>query len=125
MILQIIRRTIQPGTIVLEIKGSLHSGPECTKLGQEVDKLIEERQTCVIFDMSGVTHADSAAIGAIVKCFSKLKAVNGALRIASVQPMVDYSLKLTKVDRVIDVFPSVEQAAKGFSMPDANTRPRA
>ena len=125
MILQIIRRTIQPGTIVLEIKGSLHSGPECAKLGQEVDKLIEERQTCVIFDMSGVTHADSAAIGAIVKCFSKLKAVNGALRIASVQPMVDYSLKLTKVDRVIDVFPSVEQAAKGFSMPDANTRPRA
>ena len=125
MILQIIKRTIQPGTIVLEIKGSLHSGPECAKLGQEVDKLIEERQTCVIFDMSGVTHADSAAIGAIVKCFSKLKAVNGALRIASVQPMVDYSLKLTKVDRVIDVFPSVEQAAKGFSMPDANTRPRA
>jgi anti-anti-sigma factor len=125
VILQIIRRTIQPGTIVLEIKGSLHSGPECAKLGQEVDKLIEERQTRVIFDMSGVTHADSAAIGAIVKCFSKLKSVNGALRIASVQPMVDYSLKLTKVDRVIDIFPSVEQAAKGFSVPDANTRPRA
>ena len=121
MILQITRRTIQPGMIALEIKGSIHSGPECAKLGQEVDKLIEERQTRVIFDMSAVTHADSAAIGAIVKCFTKLKGVNGALRIASVQPMVDYSLKLTKVDRVIDIFPSVDQAAKGFSAPDASS----
>ena len=119
MILQITKRTIQPGTIVLEIKGSLHSGPECAKLGQEVDKLIEARETRVIFDMSGVTHADSAAIGVIVKCFTKLKGANGALRIAAVQPMVDYSLKLTKVDRIVDIFPSVDQAAKGFSVPDA------
>jgi anti-sigma B factor antagonist len=125
VILQITRRTIQPGMIALEIKGSIHSGPECSKLGEEVDKLIEARQTRVIFDMSGVTHADSAAIGAIVKCFTKLKAANGALRIASVQPMVDYSLKLTKVDRVIDIFPSVDQAAKGFSVPDANSRHQA
>ena len=125
MILQITKRSVQPGTIVLEITGSIHCGPECAKLGQEVDKLIEARETRVILDMSGVTHADSAAIGAIVKCFTKLKAVNGALRIASVQPMVDYSLKLTKVDRVIDIFPSVDQAAKGFSVPDASAHPPA
>jgi hypothetical protein len=35
--------------------------------------------------------------------------------------MVDYSLKMTKVNRVIDIFPSVDQAAKGFSVPDAST----
>ena len=125
MILQFNKRTVQPGTIVLEINGSIHCGPECLRLCQEVDKLIATSETRVIFDMSGVTHADSAAIGAIVKCFTKLKSANGALRIASVQPMVDYSLKLTKVDRVIDIFPSVDQAAKGFSSPDASTRPPA
>ena len=125
MILQITKRTVQPGTIVLEITGSIHCGPECTKLGQEVDKLIESKEIRVIFDMSGVTHADSAAIGAIVKCFTKLKSANGALRIASVRPMVDYSLKLTKVDRVIDIFPSVDLAAKGFSVPDAGALPQA
>jgi anti-anti-sigma factor len=125
VILQITKRAVQPGTIALEIKGSIHSGPECDRLGQEVDKLIEARETRVIFDMSGVTHADSAAIGAIVKCYAKLKGANGALRIACAQPMVDYSLKLTKVDRVIDIFPSVDQAAKGFSAPDASTRHQA
>jgi anti-anti-sigma factor len=122
VILEITRRTLQPGMIALEIKGSIHTGPECARLGQEVDKLIDARETRVIFDMSGVTHADSAAIGAIVKCFTKLKGANGALRIACAQPMVDYSLKLTKVDRVIELFPSVDQAVKGFSVPDASTR---
>jgi anti-anti-sigma regulatory factor len=62
VILEIIKRTIQPGTIVLEIKGSLHSGPECAKLCLEVDKLIEAKETRVILDMSGVTHADSAVV---------------------------------------------------------------
>jgi anti-anti-sigma factor len=125
VILEITKRSVQPGTIVLEIKGSIHCGPECVRLCLEVDKLIAANEIRVIFDMSGVTHADSAAIGAIVKCFTKLKGANGALRIASVQPMVDYSLKLTKVDRVIDIFPSVDQAANGFSSPDANIRPPA
>jgi anti-anti-sigma regulatory factor len=60
-----------------------------------------------------------------VKCFTKLKSANGALRIACAQPMVDYSLKLTKVDRVIEIFPSVEQAAKGFSVSDANAHHQA
>jgi anti-anti-sigma factor len=117
VILQITKRTLQPGMIALEIKGSLHSGPECSKLSQEVDKLIESQETRVIFDMSGVTHADSSAIGVIVKCFTKLKSANGALRIACAQPMIDYSLRLTKVDQVIEIFPSVDQAAKGFSVP--------
>jgi len=36
-------------------------------------------------------------------------------RIAAVEPMIDHSLKLTKVDKVIEIFPTVDQAAKGFS----------
>ena len=37
------------------------------------------------------------------------------LRIASPEPMIDYSFKLTKVDKVVEVFSTVDQAAKGFS----------
>jgi anti-sigma B factor antagonist len=125
VILQFTRRTLQPGTIALEMKGSIHSGPECARLCREVDELIAARDTRVIFNMAGVTHADSAAIGAIVKCLSKLKSAGGALRIAGVQPMLDYSLKLTKVDQLIEIFPTVDQAAKGFSLPDGSAADQA
>ena len=99
------------------MKGSIHCGPECARLEEEVDGLIAARQTRVIFDMAGVTHADSAAMGSIVRCLTKLKSAGGALRIAAAQPMIDYSLKLTRVDKLIEMFPTVDLAAQEFSAP--------
>ena len=120
MILQFTKRTLPPGISVLAMQGSIHCGPECARLEREVDELIGARQTLVIFDMAGVTHADSAAIGTIVRSLTKLKNAGGGLRIAAIQPMIDYSLKLTKVNKVIEIFPTVEQAAVGFSAPEAS-----
>ncbi len=71
MILEFTKRTMQPGVTALGITGSIHCGPECARLEREVDALIASRETRVIFDMAGVTHADSAAIGSIVRCFSR------------------------------------------------------
>jgi anti-anti-sigma factor len=111
------KRTLQSNVTVLEMKGSIHCGPDCTRLEREVDGMIVAQQTRVIFDMAGVTHADSAAIGAIIRCFTKLKSAAGGLRIAAAQPMIEHSLKLTKVDMLIEVSLTVDQAAKGFSGP--------
>jgi anti-sigma B factor antagonist len=77
--------------------------------------LIGSSENRVIFDMTGVTHMDSAAIGALVRCLTKLKRAGGGLRMAGAQPMVDYSLKLTKLDKLIPNFKSVGEAATGFS----------
>ena len=121
MILEFKRQTVQPGISILAMKGSIHCGPECSRLEKEVDALIADHQTRVIFDMAGVTHADSAAIGAIIHCLEKLKTAGGGLRIAAPQSMIEHSLKLTKVDRVIKIFATVNQAAQEFSAPGAGS----
>jgi anti-sigma B factor antagonist len=120
VILHFTKRTMHPGVTVLAMQGSIHCGPECARLEREVDEMIAAHETHVIFDMAGVTHADSAAIGSIVRCLTKLKNAGGGLRIAAIQPMLDYSLKLTKVDKVIEIFSTVDQAAQGFSAPEAS-----
>jgi anti-sigma B factor antagonist len=125
VILHFTKRTLQPGVTVLAMEGSIHCGPECARLEQEVDGMIAAHETRVIFNMAGVTHADSAAIGAIVKCLAKLKSAGGALRIAAVQPMIDYSLKLAKIDNLIEIFPTVELAAKAFSAPETSAGQQA
>jgi len=119
MILDFTKRTVQPGVTVLAMSGSIHCGLECARLEREVDGLIAARETRVIFDMAGVTHADSAAIGSIVRCLTKLRGAGGGLRIAAAQSMIGHSLKLTKVDKVIEIFSTVERAAQGFSGPEA------
>jgi anti-anti-sigma factor len=115
MILQFSRRELAPGVAVLEINGNVHCGPECARMEREVDALLKDKFTRVVFDLKGVTHMDSAAIGAIVRCHTKLKGAGGALRLASVQPMISHSLQLTKVDRLISVYPAVSEAAKDFA----------
>jgi anti-sigma B factor antagonist len=120
VILHFTKRTLHPGTATLEIKGSIHHGPECARLVQEVEGMIAANETRIIFDMTGVTYADSAAIGAIVKCLTKLKTAGGALRIAGAQTVIAHSLKLTRVDTLIEMFPTVDQAADGFTAPDAS-----
>ena len=118
MILDFTTRALQTGMAALAMRGSIHCGPECARLEREVEAMIASHQTRVIFDMAGVTHADSAAMGAIVNCLTKLKKAGGGLRIAAAQPMIEYSLRLTKIDKLIEIFPTVDQAAKGFSAPD-------
>ena len=109
---------------VLEMQGSIHCGPECARLEREVDGMIAACEKRVIFDMAGVTHADSAAIGAIVRCLMKLKSAGGALRIAAPHSMVHYCLKLTRLDKVIEIFPTVDQAKEGFSEPGGSSGPQ-
>src|SRR5262249_60908457 len=116
--LEFTKRAIHPGMIALGIKGNIHCGPECAQLEREVDGMIAARESCIILDMAGVTHVDSAAIGAIVRCFTKLKSAGGGLRIAAVEPMIGYSLKLTRVDKIVEVFATVDQAAREFSGPE-------
>ena len=117
MILQFTKKQIEPGMTSLEIKGSIHCGPECARLEKQIDELIAAQETRVIFDMTGVTHMDSAAIGSIVRCLMKLKKSGGGLRMAGLQSMIEYSLKLTKVDKLIPAYKSVPDAAAGFAAP--------
>jgi anti-anti-sigma factor len=122
MILQFLRHELGPGVATLEIKGNVHCGPECVRLEREVDALLKDKLTYVVFDLKGVTHMDSAAIGAIVRCHSKLKDAGGALRLASAQPMIAHSLQITKVDRIIQVFPTIPEATQDFA-PSSSANP--
>lgn len=113
--LQITNRSQTPGVTVLEMKGSIHAGPDCNLLSQEVDKLIEAKANRVVLDLTGVTHIDSAAIGSIVMCFSKVKRAGGVLCLAGAQGMVEGTLKLTQIDKVIRIFPTASDAANGIA----------
>jgi anti-sigma B factor antagonist len=122
LILQFLRHELGPGVAALEIKGNVHCGPECVRLEREVDALLKDNLVYVVFDLKSVTHMDSAAIGSIVRCHTKLKTAGGALRLASAQPMIAHSLQITKVDRIIRVFPTIPEAAQDFA-PSGSANP--
>jgi len=109
------KKEVKPGIHVLGMDGSIHTGPECQQISKAVDELVQLNQTKVIFDLSRVTHIDSAAVGTIVLSFSKLKKAGGGLKLVVVTGMVEKVLKLTQVHRAIPLFSTTDEAASNFT----------
>jgi len=107
---QIAHVQLERGVEVLEMKGSILAGTDCKSVEEEVATLIQGGKTRVIFDLTGVRHIDSAAIGSIVRCLSRLRHAQGDLRLAGAGSMVEGVLKITQLDRIIGMYPTVASA---------------
>jgi anti-anti-sigma factor len=114
VILEISKGEVKDGIVVLTLRGSVHTGPDCRRIEHEVEQLLQNQQVRTILDCGGLTHIDSAAIGVVVRCYSRVKNAGGTLRLAGCRDMVMSSLKLTKVDKVIEIFPDAASASENF-----------
>jgi anti-anti-sigma factor len=119
VILDFSKTTPKQGVTVLQMKGSIHSGPDCRRIEHETESLIGSKQHFVIFDLSNVTHIDSAAIGSIARCYSRLKSSGGFLRLAGCAGMIESSLKLTQLHKILEIYPSAAAAAENYPPQDA------
>lgn len=112
--MQINRKDLSSGVVLLELQGPLQSGVECLRLEHAMDELLRENQTRVVLDFANVAKVDSAGVGRIVKCLSRLKIAGGTMRLSGVTGMVCGILKLTKVDRLVKIYPTAKEAADSF-----------
>lgn len=111
------KKEIKPGIWVFELSGRVQMGPDCKRVDQEVEGHIAKNETRIILDMAGVDHIDSAFVGQIVRSFGRLSQSGGTLRIAAVTGMVDGVLKMTQLNRVIQIYPTALAASENFPEP--------
>jgi anti-sigma B factor antagonist len=114
MILTIDRKHIEPDVALLEMKGRIVQGSDSMRVEWTVAELLKENRKKVILDLTGVSVVDSTGVGILVMCFAKVKKAGGNLRVAGVQGMVEETLKITTVDKLIDSYASVAEALQGF-----------
>jgi anti-anti-sigma factor len=108
------KQEIGPGIVVLEMTDKIASRRDCERIDEEVDLLIRENRTRVIFDLSGVHYIDSGVVGSIVRSLCRLKNCGGNLRLAGVKGMVKGVLELTRVDKVIEIYPTASDASQDW-----------
>jgi anti-sigma B factor antagonist len=121
VLLQIVKKELRPGVIVLELTGPLQMGVECKQLDLVLDELLRENCTRVVLDLSQLTRLDSAGLGKIVNCFSRLKTAGGSLRLAGTTGMIEGVLKLAHADRFLKCYPTAIAAAESFSDSSASS----
>lgn len=114
--MEVIRKEIRPGVVALGIAGEVRTSNDRQRLTDSVEEELRAGVRKIILDLSGLQIVDSAGVGAIVLCFSHTKKAGGTLCLAGAKGMVETVLKLTQIHRAIDLFPTVEEAAKESSV---------
>jgi anti-sigma B factor antagonist len=112
--LEIQTKHVQPDIVVLEIAGRITLGRESKQLEWAVESLVDEGRKKIIFDLAGVTNIDSTGIGIIVMSSGKLKKAGGELRVAGAAAHVEEVLKMTNVDQIVVLHPTIVAAATSF-----------
>ena len=69
-----------------------------------------EDGTNVLFDLSGMVHIDSSGLGVLVQILQKAKAGGGKVVLAALQAGPKIVFDITKVSRVFEIVPTVEDA---------------
>jgi anti-sigma B factor antagonist len=114
VILSIARNQIHPDITVLEMTGRIIMGNASRDVEIELGHALGGQAKKIIFDLKGVTMLDSTGVGILVVCQGKITNEGGELRICGATGMVREILKMTSVDKLVRLFPTVTEAAAGF-----------
>ena len=101
--------------VVLALAGELMGGDESKDFHDVVFKLIQDGAVDVVVDMSGVNWMNSSGLGMLMAGMTTLRGSGGDLRLAGVSDRVRRPIEVTKLDRVLKIFGSVEEAVNSFA----------
>jgi anti-sigma B factor antagonist len=105
---------MDPATSLIVMRGKLLLGPECKQLEALIPELLAAGNKTLVFDLSEVTHIDSTGIGRFIDTFGRLKKAGGQMRLAGASGVVRESFRITRLDTVFSLYPTVEAACVGL-----------
>lgn len=76
---------------------------------------IEDGNNRVVLDCSELMFLSSLGIGTLIRIQSRLKQRGGTVKLAGVQGVVADVLHVVHLDRLLDIYPSVDAAAASFA----------
>jgi anti-sigma B factor antagonist len=90
-------------------------------LGQVIRELAEKGQKRILLNLKDVKYIDSSGVGDLVRSVTSLRRQGGDLKLLSPSPMVLEVLRITRLDRVLDIKDDELSAVQSFTEPFAAT----
>jgi anti-anti-sigma factor len=91
------------GTVIVNFSGNLTLGFSLKTIESQLQPLLGDGASRVVFDMANVDYIDSAGLGMIVLFHGLIDSKKGSLRLCGVNPGVRRLLSLTKTDTFLMV----------------------
>lgn len=116
MILKLQKSQPAPDVCAIEFFGKLIMSNESRQVEWALAEQLVGGVKRIIFDLSKLDGIDSTGVGIIVMCEGKVRKAGGELRVAGPTGIVNDTLTLTRVNRLVRVFPSTSEAMRDFSL---------
>ena len=104
-----ISSTIQGDVQIVTVTGDRIDAAIAIQFKEQMRAETEGGPTRVILDLSQVDFIDSSGLGAIVAAMKQLES-GRRMDLANLTPMVEKVFRLTRMDTVFHLFPSLEDA---------------
>lgn len=99
--------------MIVKLKGELdhHTSEEARK---KIDqKYYSNNLTNIILDLRELNFMDSSGIGLIMGRYKNCADRNGMISIVSTSPYINRMLKMSGIQKLVDIYQTIEEAIKG------------
>jgi len=104
-----IEREVIGDVVVLHLSGQVREmGADA--LREELDELLEQGYSKLIFDMRQVNFISSTGLGQMMRAYRVASGNDGYVRVVNPQPLVEEVFRFTKLHTLIGIYDSVEEA---------------
>ncbi len=105
--------TKEGDVVVVTVEGDLDAS-SAPDLRAKFEELIGQRENQYVIDLTGVPFMDSSGIAALVNLFKRVRIGAGDVKLCGFQEEIEKVFKLTRLDRVFDIFDTRAEAVASF-----------
>ena len=110
------------GLPVFELEGKIMGGRECDDLSHRMMDLIAIGQSNLVMDFEKVQWMNSAGIGMLIQCVTRLRREGGDLHFLGVHDKVGYYFRITKLDTVLKIYSNMNEVLKQLQLTNSTSK---
>ncbi|MCG8576644.1 MAG: STAS domain-containing protein [Flavobacteriales bacterium] len=99
----------------IQLSGSALTEPDFEELNEEVNSLINKGSSNIILNLEHIKLLNSLGINTLIKIFTKSRNAGGDMYIVNISDKINQVLLLTKLNTVLNIAASVEEATENFN----------
>ena len=99
---------------VISIEGNLKGGQEVISLHSTIKKSLDDKRDKIVVDLKGVEWMGSVGIGILICCLTAVKNAGGDLRLSGLNNKIQDLLRITKLEKIFNIYPNIQNAVESY-----------
>jgi len=109
----IIKERIVDGVVILSLERGLKGLGEAA-LKERLDELVRAGHTQILIDLGGLPNVPSTELGRLIRCHLSVRQAGGRVRLCNLSEKVRMRMRMTRLDTVLELYGSEEEALEGI-----------